>query len=83
MHHKRSLSAPPNRDQLIAEFWSEVRSRLIKHHHRNPDEADLGIGRYRGTTERRGLRDVIYNQGVEETAETVDDVIKHGLPNPS
>ena len=70
----------PNRDEMIGHFWAEVRSRLKQAHRRDDDQADLGIGRYRGDTERRGLGEVVYNQGVERTAEIVDGVIANGLP---
>jgi hypothetical protein len=72
----------PTRDEQIAAFWNEVRRRLIDHHHREPDQADLGIGRYRLETERRKLGDTVYNQGVEQTAEIVNGVIEYGpLPD--
>jgi hypothetical protein len=70
----------PSRDEMIGHFWAEVRSRLKNTHARNDDQADLGIGRYRGDTERRGIGDTVYNQGVERTAEIVNGVIENGLP---
>ena len=60
-----------------------MRERLIGHHRRKADLADLGIGRYRWDTERRGLGETVYNQGVERTAEVVNGVIEHGLPTPA
>jgi hypothetical protein len=71
-----------DRSDLIAQFWDAVRGRLIQHHGRKADQADLGIGRYRWDTERRGLGEAVYNQGVERTAEAVNGVIEHGLPIP-
>jgi hypothetical protein len=70
----------PSRDEMIGKFWVEVRTRLKETYLRKNDEADLGIGRYRGDTERRGIGDAIYNQGVERTAEIVNGVIEDGLP---
>jgi hypothetical protein len=69
-----------SRVEQIAQFWNDVRDQLVQHHGRKPDQADLGIGRYRGDTERRGLGEAVYNQGVERTAEVVDGVIENGLP---
>ena len=69
-----------DRGELIAQFWDGVRGRLMQHHGRKPDQADLGIGRYRWDTERRGLGDSVYNQGVERTAEVVNGVIENDLP---
>lgn len=71
---------PAPREELICLFWREVRDRLINNHHKKPDEADLGIGRYRGETERRELGDVVYNRGSEQTAEIVNGIIENGLP---
>lgn len=68
------------REELITEFWSRVRRRLTEHHKRSPEEADFGIGRYRWDTERRGVRDTTYNQGIERTAQIVDGVIQHRQP---
>lgn len=68
------------RDRLIAEFWDSVRMRLLKHHHRSPDEADLGIGRYRHALDTRQVGDLLYHQGVERTAEVVNGVIDFGVP---
>ena len=65
---------------MIGHFWAEVRSRLKNTHERNDDQANLGIGRYRADTERRGIGDTVYNQGVERTAEIVNGVIENGLP---
>jgi hypothetical protein len=70
----------PELGEQVTEFWNQVRGRLIHHHERSPDEADLGIGRYRLDTERRRIGEAVYNQGVERTAEIVDGVIKYGLP---
>jgi hypothetical protein len=69
-----------DRSEMIAQFWEAVRERLLTTHKRKADQADLGIGRYRGDTERRGLGEVVYNQGVEHTAEIVNGVIEYGLP---
>ncbi len=69
-----------SRDELIGLFWDEVRKRLIEHHHRHRDEVYFGIGRYRSDTERLGIGDVVYNQGIERTAEVIDGVIDYGLP---
>jgi hypothetical protein len=69
-----------DRGELIAQFWDGVRERLMQHHSRKADQADLGIGRYRWDTERRGLGDSVYNQGVERTAEVVNGVIENDLP---
>ena len=64
------------REEMIGQFWADVRNRLKEPPYgRDDDEADMGIGRYRGDTERRGLGDAVYNQGVERTAEIVDGVI--------
>ncbi len=72
-----------NREDLISEFWQGVRGRVIDVHGRAPDQADLGIGRYRLDTERRGLGDAVYNQGIERAAEIVDGVVEFGLPGQS
>lgn len=69
-----------SRDEMIGRFWAEVRNRLKETYKRKDDQADLGIGRYRGDTERRGIGDAVYNQGVERTAEVVNGVIEIGLP---
>jgi len=69
-----------SRDEMIAQFWTEVRTRLKDSYRRKDDLVDLGIGRYRGDTERRGIGDAVYNQGVERTAEIVNGVIDKGLP---
>ena len=76
------MSSQPqlDRSEMSAQFWDAVRDRVMKHYHRKADEADLGIGRYRGDTERRGLGEVVYNQGIERTAEVVNGVIEFGLP---
>jgi hypothetical protein len=70
------------RGELIAQFWNAVRERLLQHYRRKADLADLGIGQYKWDTERRGLGEVVYNQGVERTAEVVNGVIESGLPTP-
>jgi hypothetical protein len=76
------MTTPPmlSRDEMIGRFWSEVRNRKNETHKRKHDKADLGIGRYRADTERRGIGDAVYNQGVERTAEIVNGVIDNGLP---
>lgn len=71
----------PEFGEQIAEFWNEVRQRLIGHYRRQPDEAEQGIGKYRLDTERRQIGEAVYNQGVERTAEIVDGVIEFGLPD--
>ena len=71
----------PEPYEQIAEFWNNVRDRLIHRHQREPEQADRGIGQYRGDTERRRIGEAVYNQGVERTAEVVDGVIGHGLPH--
>lgn len=68
------------RDRLIAEFWDSVRARLLKHHRRTPDEADLGIGRYRRAMDGRQVGDLLYHQGVERTADAVNGIIDFGVP---
>jgi hypothetical protein len=68
------------RDELIGEFWAEVHSRLVRHHHRSGDDADRGIGQYRDALHRRGVGDLVYHQGIEKTAEVVNGIIEHGLP---
>ena len=68
------------RDELVSQFWNDVRATLINNHQRNTNQAVMGIDQYRSDTERLGLRDVVYNQGVERTAEIVDGVIENGLP---
>jgi hypothetical protein len=65
---------------LVTEFWAEVRARLIDRHGRKPLEAERGISRYRSDTEKLELGDVIYNKGVERTAEVIDGCLKHGWP---
>ncbi len=69
-----------NRDALITEFWDSVRRRLISHYDKSPKAADLGIEQYREDTQRHGISEVLYNQGVEHTAWVVNGVIEHGLP---
>lgn len=67
------------RDEMIADFWARVRDLLINQYHRHPDQADFGIGRYRYETERLKIGDVVYNGGVEYTAEVINDHIEDHL----
>jgi hypothetical protein len=74
------LVSQDERDRLIGEFWGSVRARLIDHYHRSQSDADRGIGQYRHVIYHRGVGDLVYHQGVEKTAEVVDTIITHGLP---
>jgi hypothetical protein len=71
------------RDRLTGEFWEAVRSKLVGHYAQPANEADRGIGQYRHTIYRRGIGDLVYNQGVEKTAAVVDGIIKNGVPEPA
>jgi hypothetical protein len=75
------LASQDDRDRLIGEFWGSVRTRLIEHHRRSEGDADRGIGQYRHVIYRRGVGDLVYHQGIEKTAEVVDGIIEHGLPD--
>jgi hypothetical protein len=75
-----SPSGRPSRADLKKDFWDEVRETLIDEYDRSPQDADGGINRYRLDTERRKLGEIVYNQGVERTAEIVEGVLVHGLP---
>jgi hypothetical protein len=70
------------RERLVGEFWSTVRLQLMKHHKRSEDQADCGIGRYREEIHQRGVGDLVFNQGMERTAEVIDGLLEHGLRSP-
>ncbi len=74
-----TIKPPRSRDEMIGGFWADVRTRLKQTYKRTDDQVDLGIGRYRNDTERHGLGDTVFNQGVEYTAEIVNGVIDNRL----
>jgi hypothetical protein len=68
------------RERLIGEFWSSVRLRLMKHYKRCEDQAARGIGRYREQIHQRGVTDLVFNQGMQRTAEVIGGLLEHGFP---
>lgn len=77
----RVMSTPYfTRAQLIAQFWSEVRARLMLRDEKSACQAEEGIKGYLRLTAALGLGDSIYHQGVEQMAEVVRAVIENGLP---
>ncbi|QDU75350.1 hypothetical protein Pan97_23800 [Bremerella volcania] len=75
-----STYVPPSREEMVGRFWMDVRTRLTKVFELSEERADMGIGRYRYETELREIGDAVYNQGVELTADIVNDVILNGRP---
>ena len=70
------------RKEAEKQFWTDVEE-LLTQHYRHPDwKAREGIDSYRGEVDRRKLGEVVYNQGVEQTAKVIDGIIRDGLPTP-
>ena len=68
------------RDHLISDFWDAVRTQLLKDHHRGMDEIDLAIGQYRHVLEKKQVGDLLYHQGIDQTATVINGIIEYGLP---
>ncbi len=69
-----------DRDRMIGDFWETVRRDLVDKYKKSPDQADLGIGRYRRELYLREIGDLVYHQGDERTAYVVNGIIDNGLP---
>jgi hypothetical protein len=62
-------------DHLVAQFWTDVRRRLVDVHQQPPHRAESGIALYREKLESHGVGDTLYNQGVNHTAAAVNALI--------
>ena len=65
------------------QFWKDVKALLTSQFQHKPRIAQKGIDTYQRVVsehnERGGIREVVYNQGEEQTAEAVNGVIRAEL----
>ena len=70
------------RESLSHAFWESVRRKLTGDFRQPVMDADQGIALYRHEMQRREIGDLVYNQGVDKTAEVVNSIIGSGVKEP-
>ena len=67
---------------LIVEFWDQVKKDLRDRYHLKEPEALQAITVYRSALERHNVGEIVYHRFPESVSETIADGWKTGFPDP-
>jgi hypothetical protein len=74
------MSKATNRTRTEEQFWKDVEELLTQHYRHPRYKAHDGIDEYRREIAPQ-LGEVAYNQGEEQAAKVIDNLIKLGFPS--